>query len=85
MKIRPLLFSACGLVAAVAAVTVATLSPAPGAGAAHAQSMAPAVVEACVCSRGVRLGESGQSVLHNCQCGPLQCVVHAQSGQLQCR
>jgi hypothetical protein len=83
MKIRPLLFSACGLMAVVA--TVAVLSVAPSAGDAHAQSMAPAVVEECVCSRGSRLGESGQSVLHNCQCGPLQCVVHAQSGQLQCR
>ena len=55
----------------------------PG-GQAHAQtSLAPAE---CVCSAGLPLGGvAGGSLVRNCQCGTLQCVVVTGSGQLQCR
>jgi len=47
-------------------------------------SLAP---QECVCSAGINLAPAGSpaSVVRNCQCGALQCVVHVQSGQLQCR
>lgn len=47
-------------------------------------SLAP---QQCVCSAGLDLAAAGQppSILRNCQCGALQCVVHVGSGQLQCR
>ena len=40
----------------------------------------------CVCSPGVDLAGPGEppSVLRNCRCESLQCVVHVGSGQLQC-
>lgn len=83
MKTRSLWLTFSGLSAAAAAVLALTVVPAPVA--ALTPPMLAAAPEECVCSRGLRLGDSGLSVLHNCQCGPLQCVVHAQSGQLQCR
>ncbi len=51
---------------------------------AHAQSnLAP---RECVCSAGLPLGGvAGGSLLRNCQCAALQCVVVTGSGQLQCR
>lgn len=41
----------------------------------------------CVCSPATNLAGPGEppSTLRNCQCGSLLCVVHVQSGQLQCR
>lgn len=41
----------------------------------------------CVCSAGINLAAPGEppSVIRNCQCGAMQCVVHVGSGQLQCR
>ena len=47
-------------------------------------SLAP---QECVWSAGINLAPAGSpaSVVRNCQCGALQCVVHVQSGQLQCR
>ncbi|ACK54565.1 MULTISPECIES: hypothetical protein [Thauera] len=83
MKIRALFVTLSGLSAAAVAVLVLAAVPAPAG--AIAQPVGPAMPEECVCSRGLRLAEAPPSVLHNCQCGPLQCVVHAQSGQLQCR
>jgi len=83
MKIPPLLVTLSGLSAAAA--TALVLAAVSGPAGAIAQPVAPAVPEECVCSRGLRLADAPPSVLHNCQCGPLQCVVHAQSGQLQCR
>ncbi len=79
MKLRPLFWMVSGVSAALTAVSILTAIPRPAA------AIAPVVPEDCVCSRGLRLADAPPSVLHNCQCGPLQCVVHAQSGQLQCR
>ena len=47
-------------------------------------SLAP---QECRCSAGINLAPAGApvSMIRNCQCGALQCVVHVQSGQLQCR
>lgn len=80
MKKRAVFVTLSGLSAAAVAVLVLAAASAPAGAIAAA-----AVPEECVCSRGLRLAEAPPSVLHNCQCGPLQCVVHAQSGQLQCR
>lgn len=79
MKTRALFVTLSGLSAAAVAVLVLAAASTP------AGAIAPGLPEECVCSRGLRLAEAPPSVLHNCQCGPLQCVVHAQSGQLQCR
>ena len=83
MKTPALFVTLAGLSATALAVLVLAAIPAPAG--AIAQPAAPALPEECVCSPGLRLAEAPPSVLHNCQCGPLQCVVHAQSGQLQCR
>lgn len=85
MKIRSLLMTLAGL-AATAAGALA-LTAAPVAADAVARPMLGVQPDACVCSRGVNLGgeRSVASLLYNCQCGAMQCVVHAQSGQLQCR
>ena len=80
MKKRAVFVTLSGLSAAAVAVLVLAAASGPAGAIAAA-----AVPEECVCSRGLRLAEAPPSVLHNCQCGPLQCVVHAQSGQLQCR
>ncbi len=63
------------------------LTAAPAAADAVAQPVLGVQPDACMCSRGVDLGgqRSAALTLYNCQCGALQCVVHAQSGQLQCR
>ncbi|HRO36744.1 hypothetical protein [Thauera sp.] len=83
MKTRTLFVTLSGLsTAAVAVLVLAAIAVPAGA---IAQPVALGLPEECVCSRGLRLAEAPPSVLHNCQCGPLQCVVHAQSGQLQCR
>ncbi len=85
MKIRPMLLALAGLVVAAASALVLTAAPAA------ADAIAPTRLgvqpDACVCSRGLDLGaERGTaSTLYNCQCGALQCAVHAQSGHLQCR
>ena len=85
MKIRPVLMILAGLAATAASALVLTAAPAA------ADGVVPPLLgvqpDACVCSRGVNLGSerTAESMLYNCQCGALQCVVHAQSGQLQCR
>ena len=53
----------------------------PGGEAFAQASMAP---DECVCSPGLALDKGG-SLLRNCQCGAMQCVVVTGSGQLQCR
>lgn len=85
MKIRPVLVALVGMVATAASALV--LTAALAAADAVAQPVLGAQPEACICSRGTSLGsEHGMaSTVYNCQCGALQCVVHAQSGQLQCR
>ena len=85
MKIRPVLVALAGLAATAASVLV--LTAAPAAADAVAQPVLGVQPDACMCSRGVDLGgqRSAASTLYNCQGGALQCVVHAQSGQLQCR
>ncbi len=87
MKIRSLLLTAAGLVAVLASTLALSLWP--GSAPAVAQSLVSLAPQECTCSRGLALtapgAKAGPSVLHNCQCGALQCVVHAQSGQLQCR
>lgn len=84
MKIRILPMAFAGLAASAAGALLLTASSVA------ADPVSSTVLrvqpDACVCSRGVNLGErAADSTLYNCQCGPLQCVVHAQSGQLQCR
>lgn len=85
MMIRPVLMTLAGLAATAASALVLTAAPAA------ADAIAPTLLgvqpDACMCSRGVNLGgeRGAPSTLYNCQCGALQCVVHAQSGQLQCR
>lgn len=85
MKTRSTLATLAGL-AAIAA-SIALLTAAPSASDAVAQTLSRVTPEACVCSQGLDLGggPGAASVLRNCQCGGLQCVVHVQSGQLQCR
>ena len=85
MKIRPVLMALAGVVATAASALV--LTAAPAAADAVAQPVLGVQPDACMCSRGVNLGgeRGAASTLHNCQCGAMQCVVHAQSGQLQCR
>jgi hypothetical protein len=83
MKLRSLLFTLSGLSAAAAAVLALSAVTSPVA--ALTSPVLPAAPEECACSRGLRLADGGTSVLHNCQCGPLQCVVHAPSGNMQCR
>lgn len=87
MKIRSLLLAVAGVFAAAAAVVV--LSAVATAVPAVAQPRPDLAPQECTCSRGVALIAAGSrapsSTVHNCQCGALQCVVHAQSGQLQCR
>ena len=87
MKTRSLLVTAAGFV--VVSVSGLVFSLGSGSTPAQAQPMLSLASQECTCSRGLSLVEpgsgAGPSVLHNCQCGPLQCVVHAQSGQLQCR
>ncbi|MHB1374439.1 MAG: hypothetical protein ACYC5W_10265 [Thauera sp.] len=85
MKIRSLLTGLAGLAAIAAGATL--LSAGPASTPAVAQTLTRVMPEACVCSPGLDLGaqRGAASVLHNCQCGGLQCVVHVQSGQLQCR
>lgn len=78
--------SLVGIFALLAIVCAATLlSGTSSIREARAQpSLAP---QECICSAGMNLAPAGSpaSVLRNCQCGALQCVVHVQSGQLQCR
>lgn len=87
MKTRSLLVAAAGFV--VVSVSGLVFSLWSGSTPAQAQAMVSLASQECTCSRGLSLIEpasgAGPSVLHNCQCGALQCVVHAQSGQLQCR
>ncbi|HRP24883.1 MAG TPA: hypothetical protein PLF79_05540 [Thauera sp.] len=85
MKIRSILLSVAGVLGVAVALLV--LSAAPLATDTQAQGLPSLEPPECMCSRGVELGtsRSAASTLHNCQCGGLQCVVHAQSGQLQCR
>ncbi|MER2553456.1 MAG: hypothetical protein ABTQ28_09310 [Thauera sp.] len=83
MKLRPLLLTLSGVSAAAAAVLALSAMSSPVA--ALPPQVLPAAPEECACSRGLRLADGGASVLHNCQCGPLQCVVHAPSGNMQCR
>jgi hypothetical protein len=85
MKIRPLPMTLAIL--AVTAAGALALSAAPVAADATARPVLGVQPDACVCSRGVNLGgeRSVASMLYNCQCGAMQCVVHGQSGQLQCR
>ena len=87
MKTRSLLVTAAGFV--VVSVSGLVFSLWSGSTPAQAQAMVSLASQECTCSRGLSLIEpasgAGPSVLHNCQCGALQCVVHAQSGQLQCR
>lgn len=88
MKIRPLMMILAGLagLAAMGASALA-LTAAPAAAVATAPALLGAPPDACVCSRGLHLGDerAAASTIYSCQCGALQCVVHAQSGQLQCR
>lgn len=81
MKRSRWIFTLAGLLSAAAMVAVFTA--APSSAPAFAQSLAP---QECVCSAGVNLGASaqGSSMLKNCQCGALQCVVHVGSGDLEC-
>lgn len=85
MKIRLLMMILGGL-AALGASALA-LTAAPAATVATAPALLGVQPDACVCSRGLHLGDerAAASTIYNCQCGALQCVVHAQSGQLQCR
>ena len=87
MKVRSLLLTAAGLVAVLASTLVLSLWP--GSTPAVAQPLVNLAPQECSCSLGLALVAPASgvapSVLHNCQCGALQCVVHAQSGQLQCR
>lgn len=87
MKTRSLLVTAASFV--VVSVSSLVFSLWSGSAPAQAQPMVSLASQECTCSRGLSLvepgGSAGPSVLHNCQCGALQCVVHAQSGQLQCR
>ena len=87
MKTRSLLVAAAGFV--VVSVSGLVFSLWSGSTPAQAQAMVSLASQECTCSRGLSLIDpasgAGPSVLHNCQCGALQCVVHAQSGQLQCR
>lgn len=85
MKICSLLATLAGL--ATIAAGAALLTAGPAASPAVAQTLTRVTPEACVCSQGLDLGAQRglASVLYNCQCGGLQCVVHVQSGQLQCR
>ncbi len=87
MKTRSLLLTAAALLAVFASTFVLSLWP--GSAPAVAQSPVSLDAQECSCSRGLVLVAPASgvapSVLHNCQCGALQCVVHAQSGQLQCR
>ena len=87
MKTRSVLVTAAGFV--VVSVSGLVFSLWSGSTPAQAQAMVSLASQECTCSRGLSLIEpasgAGPSVLHNCQCGALQCVVHAQSGQLQCR
>ena len=89
MKTRSLLVTATGFVVVVVSVSGLVFSLWSGSTPAQAQAMVSLASQECTCSRGLSLIEpasgAGPSVLHNCQCGALQCVVHAQSGQLQCR
>ncbi|MBX3686031.1 MAG: hypothetical protein KF909_07840 [Rhodocyclaceae bacterium] len=82
MRLKTSLIAISAL-AVVCALSV--LSGSPSMREARAQpSLAP---QECTCSAGVNLAPAGApaSVVRNCQCGALQCVVHVQSGQLQCR
>ena len=87
MKTRSVLVTAAGFV--VVSVSGLVFSLWSGSTPAQAQPMLSLASQECTCSRGLSLIDpasgAGPSVLHNCQCGALQCVVHAQSGQLQCR
>ena len=87
MKTRSLLVAAAGFVAVSVSSLIFSLWS--GSTPAQAQPMVSLASQECTCSRGLSLIDpasgAGPSVLHNCQCGALQCVVHAQSGQLQCR
>ncbi len=85
MKVRSLLATLAGLAAVAAGAALLTAGPASSP--AVAQTLTRVTPEACTCSPGLDLGaqRGTASVLHNCQCGGLQCVVHVQSGQLQCR
>ncbi|ENO83037.1 hypothetical protein ACFQ4M_12660 [Thauera mechernichensis] len=85
MNIRTLLMSGAAVLATAASVVV--LSAAPSAAESRAQGLPSLEPLDCVCSRGVELGAAGAAVstLRNCQCGAMQCVVHVQSGHLQCR
>ena len=81
MKRTRWILTLAGLLSAVAAVAIFTAAPTSAP--AFAQSLAP---QECVCSAGVNLGarSQGSSLLKNCQCGALQCVVHVGSGDLEC-
>ncbi len=81
MKRSRWIFTLAGLLSAAALVAVFTA--APSSAPAFAQSLAP---QECICSAGVDLGAraQGSSMLKNCQCGALQCVVHVGSGDLEC-
>ena len=81
MKRTRWILTLVGLFSAAAAVAI--LTSAPASAPAFAQSLAP---QECVCSAGVNLGAraQGSSILKNCQCGALQCVVHVGSGDLEC-
>ncbi len=81
MKHSRWIFTLAGLLSAAALVAVFTA--APSSAPAFAQSLAP---QECICSAGVDLGAraQGSSMLKNCQCGALQCVVHVGSGDLEC-
>lgn len=83
MRLKTSLISLAGLL--VLAGLAMAVSGQSSISEAHAQpSLAP---QECTCSAGFNLAPGGApaSVLRNCQCGALQCVVHVQSGQLQCR
>ena len=83
MRLRTTLISMAGLLV-IAGLAVA-VSGQSSISEAHAQpSLAP---QECTCSAGFNLSSAGApaSVLRNCQCRALQCVVHVQPGQLQCR